>query len=92
MYREENGLPAPYSGHMSYAGWGPPSDSSDGPVVLVGEFDPARIDTVFAGCERVAEHDNGFGLDNDEQGTDVWLCRAPVAPWSAIWPELRRYY
>jgi hypothetical protein len=60
--------------------------------VLVGEFDAATIDAVFAGCERILQHDNGFGLENDEQGTDVWLCRGPVAPWSAIWPELRRFY
>jgi hypothetical protein len=92
LYRDGTGLPAPYSGHMSYADWGPPADSRAGPVVLVGDFDPGEVGAVFAGCERVVEHDNGVGVDNDEQGTDVWLCRGPVAPWSVIWPELRHFY
>jgi len=92
FYRDEFGLPAPYSGHMSYADWGPPADASGGPVVLVGEFDLAEVNEVFTGCERVVEHDNGFGVDNDEQGTDVLLCAGPSAPWSSIWPELRRFY
>jgi hypothetical protein len=91
-YHDEFGLPAPYSGHMSYADWGPPPDDQAGPVVLVGEFDDGRLRSLFTGCERVVEHDNGFGVDNDEQGTDVWLCTAPAAPWSEIWPDLRHFY
>jgi hypothetical protein len=87
-YHDEFGMPAPYSGHMSYADWGPPPDDQAGPVVLVGDFDRS----LFTGCERIVEHDNGFGVDNDEQGTDVWLCTAPSAPWSEIWPDLRRFY
>jgi hypothetical protein len=91
-YREELGLPTPYSGHMSYADWGPPADSYSGPVVLVGEFDTATAARFFDGCERVTEFDNGVDLDNEEQGTDIRLCAGPIAPWSRIWPSLRHFY
>jgi 4-amino-4-deoxy-L-arabinose transferase-like glycosyltransferase len=91
-YGDEFGLPQPYSGHMSYADWGPPTDAMSGPVVLVGEVDPRELAGLLDGCTRLTEHDNGAGLDNDEQGTDVSLCTGPAEPWSRIWPELRRYY
>ena len=32
--------------------------------------------------------DNGLELDNDEQGTPVWICRQPRRSWSQVWPEL----
>lgn len=41
---------------------------------------------------RVTEHDNGAGLDNDEQGTDVSLCTGPAESWSRIWPRFRHLY
>ncbi|MFI5615538.1 glycosyltransferase family 39 protein [Amycolatopsis sp. NPDC051903] len=87
-FAADDGLPAPYSGHMSYADWGPPPDRLDGPVVLVGEFDrPARA---FTGCRVVATQDTG--VDNDEQGTPVSLCTGTTAPWSVLWPSLRHFY
>jgi hypothetical protein len=37
----------------------------------------------------VARIDNSLGIDNDEQGTHVDVCRGPVRPWSQEWPALR---
>lgn len=37
-------------------------------------------------AERV---DNGVGLDNDEQGTPVWVCRDRRAPWAQLWSQMR---
>ena len=92
QYHDELGLPVPYSDHMSYSDWGPPADGMTGPVVLVGEFGPATVADHFTGCERVTEIDTGYDWDNDEQGTDIWLCTGPARPWSQLWPELRHYY
>ncbi|MFD2415788.1 ArnT family glycosyltransferase [Amycolatopsis pigmentata] len=86
-YGPEYGLPAPYSGHMSYSDWGPPPDGMTGPVVLVGR-NPGR----FTGCRVVAVNDNGIGLKNEEQGTGVSVCSPPDGPWSRIWPTLRHFY
>ncbi|MFI9814540.1 glycosyltransferase family 39 protein [Saccharothrix variisporea] len=79
----DHGLPRPYSGHMSYADWGPPADSFDGPVLVVGARGPE-----FTEC-RVVEIHHAV-VENEEDGTDVALCKAPQ--WSRVWPQLRRYY
>jgi hypothetical protein len=81
-YGPELGLPQPYSGHMSYADWGPPP-ASDAPVVVVGG-PPA----VFTGCRVVVTH--RAVIANEEDGTEISLCD-PVN-WSHVWPQLRRFY
>lgn len=60
--------------------------------MLVGEIDLAVAGRSFDDCARVTEHDNGFGVENDEQGTDVAVCSGPTRPWSQLWPDLRRFY
>lgn len=82
LYGPELGLPQPYSGHMSYADWGPPADSG-APVVVVGRRAP-----VFTGCRVVVTHRSV--IENEEDGTEIALCD-PV-DWSHQWPRLRRYY
>ncbi|MFP3990154.1 glycosyltransferase family 39 protein [Streptomyces sp. E11-3] len=88
----EHGLPEPYSGHMGYADWGPPPESANGPVLLVRQSDAPGIDRHFTGCRQVGRVDNGHGLENEEQHAAVLLCSGTSAPWSALWPELRRFY
>ncbi|GLZ29535.1 hypothetical protein Lesp02_17250 [Lentzea sp. NBRC 105346] len=84
---ERYGPAQPYSGHMSYADWGPPSDAKDGPILLVGRLnDPA----LFRGCTVQAVHHSV--IDNNENGVQISLCDGPSGKWSEIWPKLRRFY
>ena len=55
------------------------------------EVEEADLRRWFAQVEPAARVDNGLGLDNDEQGRTVWLAAERRAPWSQIWPQLRRY-
>ena len=80
------GLPHAHSGHNAYGDWGPPPNGS-APVVAVGL--PPRELTHLRACRVVARIDNGLGVDNDEQGTRVLVCRGPVGSWSHVWPALR---
>jgi hypothetical protein len=81
-------LPPVYSGHNGYGSWGPPPEVA-GPVVVVG-YDAAQLHRWFASVQQAATLDNGVGLDDEEQGVPVWVCRGRVAPWAALWPSVRR--
>ena len=72
-----------YSGHNGFALWGPPPDTDTFALVIGDGY-------LFDDCRTLARIDNGIGLDNDEQGTPVSLCR-PSASWSTLWPRLRHY-
>jgi hypothetical protein len=82
-YGPELGLPQPYSGHMSYADWGPPPDSANAKVVVVGQRPP-----IFSGCRVSVIH--RAVIANEEDGTEISVCD-PIT-WSRVWPELRRFY
>jgi len=82
-------LPRPYSGHNGFSEWGqpPPSDTH---ALLVG-FDGAReAAPFFTACRGLGRVDDGVGLENDEQGLPLLLCR-PTGSWSSLWPRLTHY-
>ena len=87
-YGSALGLPRAYSGHNAYFDWGPPPDNG-GPVVVVGFSEPF-LRTMFGQVSRAATIDNGVGVENEEQGTPVWVVRDPRGSWADIWPGFRR--
>ncbi|MYV98740.1 hypothetical protein GT354_10680 [Streptomyces sp. SID3343] len=90
-YGHARGLPKPYSGHMSFADWGPPPETADGPVLVV-HVKGATTARPFTDCRVVARVDNGEHLDNEEQDAVVELCTGVRGPWSRVWPSLRHFY
>jgi 4-amino-4-deoxy-L-arabinose transferase-like glycosyltransferase len=83
-----DGLPAAYSGHMSFWYWGPPSAWAK-TAVVVGY---ARSQLGFCGSLRLALLlNNHLGVHDDEQGAPVWICRDLRASWRAIWPSQRDF-
>lgn len=83
------GLPAAYSGHNAFWGWGPPPNSASAVTVAVG-FSRARLLQSFGSVEAGGVIDNGVDLDNEEQGATIWICRNQRASWSELWPTFRR--
>ncbi|MEV6339481.1 hypothetical protein AB0M12_32785 [Nocardia vinacea] len=83
----EYGLPTPHSGHNSYWWWGPPSDTASA-VIVVG-LDRDHLTGYFAEVEPAGHIDNGLGIDNDEQGQPLFICRNPRAPLSEMWPAAK---
>ena len=90
-YGRPLGLPAPYSGHLNFWRWGPPPDSATGPVIFVGGWTAVSLTPYCSSTSLAARNDNGYGVDNEEQGTPIWLCRGLTRPWSQLWPDLRRF-
>ena len=84
-----HGLPRAYSGHNGFSEWGEPP-ATDEHALLLGFDAPADARPQFSGCRRLARVDDGVGLDNDEQGLPVLLCRT-TASWRSLWPALRHY-
>jgi hypothetical protein len=90
-YGPAHGLPRPYSGHLAFWRWGPPPDTATGPVIFVGRWTADGLAPHCGQASVAARHDNGSGVDNDEQGVPVWLCRDLTRPWPQIWPALHRF-
>lgn len=87
-YRAELPLPPVYSGHNSYADWGPPPETI-GTTIAAG-LDEPQLRRWFGSVRQVSRIDNGVGVTNEEQGRPIWLCQDRLAPWDDIWPQLRR--
>jgi len=83
------GLPRVYSGHNQLWQYGPPPES--GTVAIVMDIGPMRRDLQFTSCELRAEVDNGVGIDNEEQGVRIHLCRGLDQPWSTTWHRWRHF-
>ena len=79
--------PGVYSGQNELWNYGPPPD--DRTVVVVWTESRVGPSSAFGSCEKRATMDNGLGVDNEEQGSTVWVCHNPVGAWAAIWPGLR---
>jgi hypothetical protein len=45
----------------------------------------------FARCRVYGRLDNDVGVDNEEQGEPIAICRDPSAPWTALWPRFQHY-
>lgn len=89
LVRYGEGLPPVFSGHNALYAYGPPPADA-GTVVTVG-LDVEGLRPYFASCEEAAELDNGFGIDNEEQGAVVAVCQGPNRSWTELWPEFQHY-
>jgi hypothetical protein len=68
---------------------GPPLDADT--VALVVGLDRSDVADAFATCQQVGTLDNGVGVDNEEQGRPIMVCRGTTAPWSTLWPTFQHY-
>ncbi|MGH2680206.1 MAG: hypothetical protein ACRDG8_06930 [Actinomycetota bacterium] len=88
--RYAEALPGPHSGHNTYWWWRkPPEETSV--VLAVGLFEEEYLRGFFDEVHRIHTIDNGLGVDNEEQGAGIWLCRSSREPMHDMWLEFRHY-
>lgn len=83
------GLPSAISGHNNYWLWGP-GRAGDGTTIAVG-FRPERLEPLFGEITQAGRIANAHGVDNEEQGAPIWLCRQPRMSWADAWPSIKHY-
>ena len=86
-YGPARGLPRAYSGHNGFGRWGPPPDSV--PVLAVG-VDRGLLERSCTSLKALGRLHEVDGIENDEDGTRLFLCSAPVEPWARLWPRFVR--
>ena len=50
-----------------------------------------ELQAVCRDVRQVAVIDNGYDLDNEEQGLPVWLCTDRTRAWDGVWEGVRHY-
>ena len=84
-------LPPVYSGQNNFHLWGAPSAQATTVIVVGMGEDPRWLEQHFGQVARAAKIDNAAGVDNEEQGQSIWLCRRPLRPWAEMWPDFQHY-
>ena len=91
-YGPAYGLPPIYSGQNNFYLWGrPPARATTVIAVGMGEDPSSWLGQYFGEVTRAARIANAAGVDNEEQGQSVWLCRQPLRPWPELWPQFQHY-
>jgi hypothetical protein len=83
------GLPRARSGANNFWLWGPPP-AADSAAIAVN-VSPALLRREFAHVRLAATFRNGLGVDDDEQGTQIWLATGLKTSWARAWPAFRDY-
>jgi hypothetical protein len=82
-------LPPVFSGHNAFADWGPPPATAT-TALVVGRFPDHQLRSSFGSCRSVATLTSPPGVDNEEAGAPVRVCRGLLRPWVSLWPAVRR--
>ena len=83
-------LPHAYSGQNElYYRARPPESART--AVLVGYDSDRFVAARFASCATVGRLDNEVGIDNEEQGHPIRVCRGLRGSWREMWPAFQHY-
>jgi hypothetical protein len=81
------GQPPVVSGHNALWSLAAPAHDATTVLIVGGQAGSAR--EWFDSCEIVGALENGVGVDNEEEGMPLMVCRGPAAPWSELWERFR---
>jgi hypothetical protein len=82
-------LPRVISPHNTYWFWG--EGIKPGPIVIATDFDRSQLTTYFRSVHQAAIVPAQDGIQNEEVGRPVFVCRGLRLPWSAVWTRLKNF-
>jgi 4-amino-4-deoxy-L-arabinose transferase-like glycosyltransferase len=87
LFGPEHALPRATSPQNSYPDLHWPTD--DDATVVAVRFDRGYLDRYFAACEEVGRVDNGLDIDNEVQGTPIFVCHGLRGTWAGLKDRMR---
>ena len=88
-YGPAAGLPGPYSAQNQLYFDARPPDGTNTLLVVGGELPTVREH--FGSCTVFTTLHDESGVDNEEEGQPVAVCRQPLQDWATIWRALQHY-
>ena len=88
-YGPAAGLPRPYSAQNQLYFDARPPDGTNTLLVVGGELPTVREH--FGSCTVFTTLHDESGVDNEEEGQPVAVCRQPLQDWATIWRALQHY-
>lgn len=82
-------LPRVISPHNTYWFWG--QGVTPGRVVIATGFQRADLEPYFRSVRRAAIVPAQDGIQNEEVGRPVFVCRGLKMPWARVWPRLKNF-
>ena len=83
--------PPALSGHNNYWIFGHGHGVDGAPTIVLGLGLPRDLSRLFEDCVLVDRVGQPHGVDAEEAGAPVYVCRRPTRPWADLWPDLRHY-
>jgi hypothetical protein len=87
LYAKAGQLPPVVSPHLTYYYWAPAR--MDPQVVIAVGYPRQDLDRLFGSVTRVGTIRNSYGIQNDEEGNPIFVCRSPRRPLWREWPSLK---
>lgn len=88
-YGPQFGLPGAVSGISSYYYWGP--GNPEATTFVFEGYSKNYLSRLFSEVKVMEEIRNQYGINNEEQGQYIILCRKPDKPMSELWREFKHF-
>jgi len=83
------GLPEASSGISSYYYWGPSNPKAT--IFLFVGYSEGSLEEYFSDVQVMGTISNPYGINNEEEGLRIILCRRPNLTMSDLWLDLKHY-
>jgi 4-amino-4-deoxy-L-arabinose transferase-like glycosyltransferase len=87
LYGPGLGLPAVVSPHLTDYYWAPAR--MDPQVVVAVGYQRPDLEALFGDVRQVGTVSNSYGVENNDAGTPIFVCRSPRRPLWQVWPSLK---